>query len=258
MKRRSLLLGGSAALLAPWSIAQTQDAPAVVFAAASLTDVLQDIARRAGLSSQVKFSFAASSTLARQIEQGAPAQLFVSADEDWMNYLQERKRIDAATRRVLCGNRLALVAQGVPAQDAVPQTAEALRAALGAMLQARDARIATGDPAHVPVGKYAQAALQKLGLWPQVEPRLARADNVRAALLLVERGEAAGGIVYRTDAALSRQVRVVALFPADSHAPISYPAALLPGATPTAKRFYDAMFGADGAAALRAAGFEPV
>lgn len=237
--------------------AQAQGGQATVFAAASLTDVLQQIARDAGLAGRVKFSFAASSTLARQIEQGAPADLFISADQAWMDYAQQRGLIDPATRRVMAGNRLALIEHGTPESTEPPQTAAAVRAALQAMLRQPGARIVTGDPSNVPVGEYAQQALTTLGLWSTVEPRLARAENVRAALLLVERGEAAGGIVYRSDARLSRQVRTVALFPANSHTPVAYPAALLPHASATARQFYAALFGPQAAAALRAAGFEP-
>lgn len=259
MFTRRKILGSMATLsVAPLCIAQAQGETALVFAAASLTEVLQDIAERAGLSSTLKFSFAASSTLARQIEQGAPAQLFISADEAWMDYAEQRQLIDKATRRVIASNRLALIASGAPNSNEPAQTAAAVRDAIAQMLQTKEARIATGDPAHVPVGKYAQAALQKLGLWLQVEPRLARADNVRSALLLVERGEAAGGIVYRSDALVSKQVRTVALFPADSHMPIRYPAALLPKANAAARRFYGALFAPAAQAALRSAGFQPV
>ena len=196
-----------------------------VFAAASLTNAMQDVAdahaRATGV--KVKLSFAASSTLARQIEAGAGAQLFVSADEQWMDYLARRDLIEPATRRVLLGNRLALV---VPAD-------RPLRVEIGAdggwLAGLPAGRIATGDPAHVPVGRYAEQALKRLGAWGVVAPRLARADNVRNALVLVERGEAAAGIVYATDAAASSKVAVAALFPEGTHDPVSYPVALLKG-----------------------------
>lgn len=236
--------------------AAAEDGEVVVFAAASLTDVLQAIATQAGFG-RVKFSFAASSTLARQIEQGAPAQVFVSADEAWMDVVQQAGRLVPGSRRDLASNRLALVAPGLAEPSAPPETADALRGALAAALAQSDARIATGDPAHVPVGKYAQAALTSLGLWATVGPRLARADNVRSALVLVERGEAPLGITYRTDALQSGKVRVVALFPADSHPPIRYPTALLVGAGPAAKRFHDHLFSAAAQAMLHQAGFGP-
>jgi molybdate transport system substrate-binding protein len=213
--------------------------------------------RSKGGFTNVKFSFAASSTLARQIEQGAPAQLFVSADEAWMDSLQKAGAVLPASRRELASNRLALVAPGTGEPTAAPETAEAVRALIAQALAPTDARIATGDPAHVPVGRYAQAALSSLGLWETVGPRLARADNVRAALVLVERGEAPLGITYRTDALQSGKVRVAALFPAGSHPPIRYPSALLQGAGAAAKRFHEYLFTPAAQAALRDAGFGP-
>ena len=253
-----LLLGAVWPLAARSGTASTPpaaaDEPIVVYAAASLTEVLQRIATDGGFAS-LRFSFAASSTVARQIEQGAPAQLFVSADEAWMDAVARSGRLMPGTRRDWAGNRLALVAPGTGELTAPLETGEAVGAALRAALVDRDARIATGDPAHVPAGRYAQAALDALGLSAEVGPRLARADNVRSALALVERGEAPLGIVYRTDALQSPRVRVVALFPASSHAPIRYPVALLTGAGPTAQRFYRHLFGAQARAALAAAGF---
>jgi len=239
-----------------WLPAWAADEEVVVFAAASLTDVLQAIAKQ-GRFTNVKFSFAASSTLARQIEQGAPAQVFVSADEAWMDAVQKAGAVLPGTRRDLASNRLALVAPGTGEPTAPPETAEAVRALVAQALAPTDARIATGDPAHVPVGRYAQAALSSLGLWDTVAPRLARADNVRAALVLVERGEAPLGITYRTDALQSGKVRVVALFPANSHPPIRYPTALLQGAGPAAQRFQEHLFSTAAQAALRDAGFGP-
>lgn len=228
----------------------------VVFAAASLTDVLQAVARQGGFTS-VKFSFAASSTLARQVQQGAPAQLFISADEPRMDAVQKADALAPGTRRELASNRLALVAPGSGEPAAPPETAEAVRGLVAAALARPDARLATGDPAHVPVGKYAQAAFSSLGLWEQVAPRLARADNVRNALALVERGEAPLGITYRTDALASGKVRVVALFPLASHPPIRYPMALLKGAGPTAQRFHAHLQTPAAQALLRQAGFGP-
>ena len=195
-----------------------------IFAAASLTDAMRTL----GTAWQQKgnplprMSFAASSALARQIEQGAPADLFLSADEPWMNYLQERNLIVNSTRISPIGNSLVMVA---PANAARPVTLS--RDTNLAALLGPQGRIATGDPAHVPVGRYAQAALTWMGQWDAINPRLARADSVRSALLLVERGEAPYGIVYGTDAAISQGVRVVGTFPAESHTPVTYPFALM-------------------------------
>lgn len=202
--------------------ARAQEGP-LVFAAASLTDALRDLgAQWAARGNQApRFSFAASSALARQIEQGAPADLFMSADEPWMDYLQERNLIVNTTRTSPLGNDLVLVAPANAAQPVALTRTTDLAALVGP-----NRRIATGDPAHVPVGRYAQAALEWMGQWDAINPRLARADNVRSALLLVERGEAPFGIVYGTDAAISQGVRVVGTFPAESHPPITYPFAV--------------------------------
>ena len=195
-----------------------------VFAAASLTDALKDVSAlwtKAG-HAPLSLSFGASSTLARQIEQGAPAALFASADEKWMDYLAGKNLIAADTRKDLLGNDLVLV---VPADKPLHLTigpAFDLTGLLGAT-----GRLATGDPVHVPVGIYAEQALKKLGWWDKIAPRLARTDDVRAALLLVERGEAPAGIVYATDAAVSKAVMVAGTFPADTHEPVSYPFAVV-------------------------------
>jgi len=222
MYRRHLLALAGAGLFAA-SAARAQS-PVTVFAAASLTDALRDLGQQwqARGHAAPRFSFAASSALARQIEQGAPADLFISADEPWMDYVQQRELIVNATRRSVLGNALVLVA---PTASARP--VELTRTTNLAALLGPQGRISTGDPAHVPVGRYAEAALRWMGQWDAVSPRLARADNVRAALLLVERGEAPFGIVYATDAAASQGVRVVGTFPAESHPPVSYPFALV-------------------------------
>ena len=195
----------------------------LVFAAASLQDALRGIGQDWAARGHAlpRFAFAASSALARQVVQGAPADLFLSADEAWMDYLQQRDLIVPETRVSPVGNALVLIA---PAQRARP-------VALGrgtdlAALLGPDGRLAAGDPAHVPAGRYAQAALEWMGQWPAIRPRLARADNVRAALLLVERGEAPLGIVYATDPAARRGARVIGTFPPESHPPITYPFAL--------------------------------
>lgn len=253
--RRRLLAAGL--WLGLPAAARAAGEPVTVFAAASLADVLREIEPALGV--PLRFSFAASSTLARQIEQGAPAHVFVSADEAWMDHLQRLGRIDAASRRVLATNRLVVVtaaAAAAPATPAAPEGApapEAIGAALG--LARRDARIATGDPAHVPAGRYAEQALRSLGLWERAAPRLVRAENVRSALAFVERGEAAAGIVYATDAAASSKVRVTAHVPAASHAPIVYPAALVSGAPPAARAVFERLFAPPARAALAAAGF---
>jgi len=179
----------------------------------------------------LRLSFASSSTLARQIENGAPANVFASADDQWMDYLAGKGLIAADTRKELLGNDLALV---VPADKPVHVSIGPGFDLLG-MLGA-NGRLATGDPAHVPVGIYAEQALKRLGLWEAVQPRLARTEDVRGALLLVERGEAPAGIVYSTDAAVSKAVAVAGLFPDSSHEPVSYPFAVTKaGDTPEAR-----------------------
>jgi molybdate transport system substrate-binding protein len=228
MRRRLLLAPFAAALPVGFAApgrprAQGAADPITVFAAASLTDAMraQAEAWRARGNPAPRLSFAASSALARQIEQGAPADLFLSAEEPWMDYLEQRGLLVPGTRSSPLGNSLVLVAPSGGARPVELSRSTDLAALLGPT-----GRIATGDPAHVPVGRYAQAALEWMGQWRALAPRLARADNVRSALLLVERGEAPLGIVYGTDAAASRAVRVVGTFPAESHPPVSYPFAL--------------------------------
>ncbi len=203
--------------------AATEASSITVFAAASLTDAIQEVStafsRASGVA--VRTAFAASSALARQIESGAPADVFISADTDWMDYLQDRGLVRAASRRELLGNKLVLIApEGSPLQLKIAP-GFALRQALG------EEHWVTGDPDSVPVGRYAQQALQSLGVWSEVAPRLVRADNVRAALTLVERREVAFGIVYATDARIDSKVRVVDEFPDATHARIVYPIAAL-------------------------------
>jgi molybdate transport system substrate-binding protein len=212
---------------------ETAQRQILVFAAASLTDAMQQIGadyeRTAGI--KVKMSFDASSSLARQIEAGANADVYFSADTDWMDYLQDRHLIQQATRKDLLGNKLVLIA---PAQSDIKLKIEphfALAAALGT------GRLATGDPDSVPVGRYARSALTALGVWDEVAPRLARAENVRAALKYVARGEAPLGIVYASDALVEHAVRTVDTFPASSHPPIVYPIALTKTARPEAAAF---------------------
>lgn len=221
--RRAVL--GLAAALAFASVrpAAAQEArPVLVFAAASLQTALNAIAAewQKETGKRVTFSYAASSALARQMEQGAPADMFASADLEWMNWVAERNLIRPATRETLLANRLVLIAPTDLQTSLKIAPGFALAAAIG------DSRLATGDPRAVPVGRYAQAALTHLGVWDQVRPLIAGADNVRAALALVARGEARYGIVYATDAKTEQRVKVVDTFPADSHPPVLYPFAL--------------------------------
>lgn len=233
MKLKSLLYS---ALLALIGIMPAQAADALlVYAAASLTNVLQELEPqyRQASGTAVKFSFAASSTLARQIEAGAQADVFFSADAEWMDYLQNRGLIDAPSRSNLLGNRLVLIA---PA-DSTVQLKVAPRFALAAALG--KGRLAMGDPDSVPAGKYARSALSNLGVWNDVADRIVRADSVRAALAFVGRGEAPLGIVYATDAQVDKQVRVVDAFPADTHTAIVYPIARTVDANAEATKFIE-------------------
>ncbi|HVW73019.1 MAG TPA: molybdate ABC transporter substrate-binding protein [Rhizomicrobium sp.] len=221
-----------------------------VFAAASLTDVMKDVAgvyqARTGVS--VTLSFDASSILARQIDNGAQADIFMSADEDWMDYLQKDNRIIPGTRRNLLGNRLVLVADSDPGP--IPKIAPHfdLAGALG------DNKLAMADPASVPAGKYGKAALTALGVWDSVAPKVAQAESVRVALEYVARGEAPFGIVYATDARLA-PVKVVGVFPENTHPPILYPVALTRTASPAARAFLAFLSGKQARAIFEKAGF---
>jgi molybdate transport system substrate-binding protein len=225
-----------------------------VFAAASLTDALRTIdaayTKRSGV--PVKESFAASSTLARQIEAGAPAQVFISADTKWMDYLAQKNLIEAVSRVNLLSNALALIAP----KDS-PLGPKAIDASLDwPHLLGADGRLAVGDPDHVPAGIYAKESLQHLGAWRGLEPRLARAEDVRGALALVERGEAPLGIVYVTDARLGDAVKIVGVFPAASHSPIVYPFAIVKGAvTPAVQAYFRFLAGPEALAVYRRFGF---
>ncbi|SFT84275.1 molybdate ABC transporter substrate-binding protein [Mesorhizobium sp. YR577] len=193
-----------------------------VFAAASLKNALDNIntAWQADAGKQATISYASSSALAKQIEEGAPADVFISADLDWMKYLSDKKLIKADTELKLLGNRIVLVAP----KDATTEATIAPDFDLAALLG--DGKLAMGDVKAVPAGKYGKAALEKLGVWASVEGKVAQAENVRAALKLVSTGEAALGIVYATDAVAEPDVKVVGTFPEDSHAPIVYPVGL--------------------------------
>lgn len=226
--------------------------PVVVFAAASLTNAFEDLGKAwaAKGNPAPKFSFASSSTLAKQIEQGAPVGIFASADEPWMDYLVLRKLIDTASRKDLTSNSLVLV---VPADR--PSMVDLKTGTDFSKLFAGE-RIATGDPAHVPVGRYAEQALKNLGGWDAVAPRLVRTENVRAALAFVERGEVAAGIVYSTDAAISSKVKIAGTFPASSHPGIVYPIALVAArADADARALLAFLTGPEARAILRRYGF---
>jgi len=224
-----LLLLGSAT-----SPAFADDRSLTVFAAASMKNALDEIDAAFTAKSGVKVaaSYAASSMLAKQIEQGAPADIFVSADTDWMDYATAKKTINDATRVNLLGNSIVLIAPKDSKIDHVTIGAGFDLASL-----AGDGRIATGDVKSVPVGKYAKAALEKLGAWPAAEAKFAMADSVRAALTLVARNEAMLGIVYATDAKIEPGVKIVGTFPADSHPPIIYPVAATTTAKPEASDY---------------------
>ena len=210
------------------SPALAQDKTLTVFAAASMKNALDDIdaAYTAKTGVKIVASYAASSALAKQIEQGAPADIFASADTDWMDYAASKKSINEPTRVNLLGNTIVLIA---------PKDSKIEHVTIGQGFDlsklAGDGKIATGDVKAVPVGKYAKASLEKLGAWSAAEPKFAMAESVRAALTLVSRGEAALGIVYSTDAKVDPGVKIVGTFPADSHAAIIYSVA----ATTTAK-----------------------
>jgi len=206
---------------------QAQFRDVLVFAAASVKDAL-DEANSLFLfenGSGVRVSYAASSALAKQIENGAPADVFISADLDWMDYVAERKLIMPDTRAKFLGNRLVLIANAGSKLSLTIAPNFPLAQALG------DSRLAMADPASVPAGKYGKAALEKLGVWNSVAGRIAPAQDVRAALILVSRGEAPLGIVYQTDAAADKNVKVIGTFPESSHPPIVYPMAILAGST---------------------------
>lgn len=257
--RRKLLAAGLPALLWILNVSAAPAAPAAgpapvtVYAAASLADVLNALGERYTRATgvAVRHSFAASSVLARQIEAGAPADLYVSADEEWMDYLATRARIDPASRRDLVGNRLVFVAPAASTLNLSVDSRLGLRALLGT------GRLALADPDSVPAGRYARAALQSLSLWGSVEDRLVRADNVRGALRFVAAGEAPLGLVYETDARIEPRVRIVGRIPESAHPPILYPAALLPGAGAAARAYLAYLGSAEAAAEFAAYGFRP-
>jgi len=227
LKRRTLLGMGLALVvsLAPtFEAAQAQTKDLVIFAAASMKNALDEAAanwvKESGKPAP-KISYAASNTLAKQLENGAPADLFVSADLDWMDYAASKNLIKPDTRVSLLANRIVLVAAKDKAKPVEIKEGFDLAALVG------DGKLAMGEVKSVPAGKYGKAALEKLGAWSAVESKVAGAESVRAALALVSRGEAPYGIVYQTDAAADPGVAIVGTFPEDSHPPIIYPVAVL-------------------------------
>jgi molybdate transport system substrate-binding protein len=262
MKTRRLALAGLAATMiascgpkeqATTPAAAPPEAPARIFAAASLIDVLRTISdsyAAAGHPAPV-LNFAASSELARQIEQGAEADMFISADEAWMDYLAERNLVDPATRATLLTNTLVLIA---PADK--PITVE-MEQGMDLKAVLKGGKLAIANPDSVPAGKYAKEALEYFGAWAGVEAETARTENVRAALRFVEQGEAAAGIVYATDArAAGAAVTVVATFPPGSHTMVTYPAAIVPGKGARAGKEFLAFLGSPEARSIfESAGF---
>lgn len=243
-----------AVLLAAMPVTEprAEDRGPLVFAAASLKNALD--AAAADFTEQadapVRISYAASPTLAKQIEAGAPADIFISADLAWMDYLAERGLIRADSRRNLLGNTLVLIAPAEAPVDLAIAPGFPLAAAVG------DGRLAMANTQAVPAGKYGRAALEALGVWPSVEGRLAEADNVRGALALVSRGEAPLGIVYATDAAADPGVVVVGAFPPETHPPIVYPIALTAASShPAAARFLSFLAGDVGRSHFEKEGF---
>jgi len=251
LKRRSWL-GLAVALSFLPGIAQAQS-NVVIFAAASLKNALDEIAATWAKDTgkpAPKISYAASSALAKQIEQGAPADLFISADLDWMDYVAAKNLIKADSRFNLLGNKIVLIAPKDSKATTVAIKGDDLAKALAG------GKLSMANVEAVPAGKYGKAALEKLGAWNAVKDGIAQAENVRAALLLVARGEAPLGIVYSTDAAAEPNVKVVATFPEDSHPPIIYPAALAKDSTNAdAKAFLDFLRSAKARTSFEKQGF---
>lgn len=246
MSRLSLALAAALALPLPAAAEEV-----VVFAAASLKTALDPIAQsfQQATGNRVTISYAGSNALAQQILQGAPADIFISASPEWMDEVEEGGDLAEGTRTDLLGNRLVLVAHDAATQ-LTPAPGFDLAGALGG------GRLAMALVDAVPAGQYGKEALVKLGVWDQVAPQVAQADNVRATLALVATGEAPLGIVYATDAAAEPRVHVVGTFPEDSHAPITYPAALLKTGTDAADRaFFEALKAPKTNAVFEAQGF---
>lgn len=251
MPRIRLAVAFAFAILLSLSVSLAQAADATVYAATSLKDALGEVGKayEADNGKKIDISFAASSALARQIEAGATADVFMSADTDWMDYLQQRQLIDVSSRKNLLSNRLVLIAEQNSQISLKISNGFDLKGALG------DGRLSVADPDSVPAGKYARTALTSLGVWNGVADRLVRAENVRVALTYVARGEAPLGIVYETDAKSEPKVKIVNVFPADSHLPITYPLALTPNASSTARDFITYVEGPKAADIFKKYGF---
>lgn len=234
----------------------TTHEPITVYAAISLSQALEaaasEFTRESGI--PVRHVFASSAQLARQIEAGARADVFISADQRWMNHLASRKLVDRGSIRSIAGNRLSVIVPNEAVTRAATTRLDPRRVADWNHIVGRG-RWVTGDPDSVPLGRYAREALESLGAWQSIAPRLARAENARAALTLVARGEAALGIVYATDAIGERRVRIVADLPTDLHTPIEYPAAPSRSATPAATLYLQFLQGPQGERVLRRHGF---
>lgn len=253
MKQWIRLATGAALSISLTGHACADNSKITVFAAASLTNAMQDIATQyqKGKNVAVTSSFASSSTLARQIEAGAPADLFISADQKWMDYAISKDTIKTDTRKTLLGNSLVVIAPKASQQGDITINAKTDWTAL-----LKGGRLAVGDPDHVPAGIYAKDALQKLGAWDTLSPVLAPAEDVRGALALVERDEAPLGIVYGSDAVAGKGVKVVGTFPEDSHQKVEYPIAIVKGRdNPTVTAFYGYLKGPEAAAIFQRYGF---
>lgn len=252
-RRRPMVLGMVVALIALVPASARAKAP-LVLAAASLQESLTAAADQWAKRGHAKptISFAASSALARQIDAGAPADLFISADEQWMDDVQKNGHVAPGTRVSFLANRLVLIAPADSKANIAIRKGMPLAQALG------DRKLAMADPDSVPAGKYGKAALTSLGVWPQVQTKVARGDSVRAALAFVERDEAPYGIVYETDAKASNAVRVVGIFPENTHLPITYPVARLTTSTSSeAEGFRLFLISATGRALFQGYGFLP-
>ena len=240
---RNLAVAAATAILLALSGALQASGTVTVFAAASLKEALDAQARRfeSTTGDKVVVSYAGSNALAKQIEAGAPAEVFISADLDWMDYLDSRKLLAPGSRVNLLRNNLVLIAPAGSRSSLKIGPNFALADALGAEM------LAMANPESVPAGKYGKASLEALGIWASIEKKIARTENVRAALVLVARGEAPFGIVYATDAQADRGVRIVDTFPDNTHPPIVYPMALVAPGTSRAARDFAAYLASEAA-----------
>jgi molybdate transport system substrate-binding protein len=248
------MMGRAVLYFAAFATTYAFAADVTVFAAASLKEAMDEQARQfeASTGNKVTVSYGGSNALAKQIESGAPADLFVSADLDWMDYLDKGKLLRPNTRSNLLRNTLVLIA---PASSAVTLKI-APRFGLAAVLGSE--KLAMANPDSVPAGKYAKAALENLGVWTAVEKQVARAETVRAALVLVSRGETPLGIVYKTDALADKRVKIIDTFPADTHPAIVYPIAIVAGGkSPAARWFLDFLRSMPAQAVWEKHGFGP-